>query len=288
MIGEVPLVVASTSCEAVGERGLRARGRSAARTPGCGRRGSPTCATGDSWMPSETASPQRRAEVLGGQALVVEAVAGLVEDAEERVAEVLLVVAGGDAGVAGADAGAERVDGDVEPAGVEVEADGARRPRCRVSPGRRRDSCARGSRRALFGRTSTIRPTRSTSGARSAAKTRSTVLGGLAGLEVVEQGVVAASAGVAEAVGLLPLEVQASSRARAERGEVVLLARPRPRRAGRGPRSWPSPRPATVGSLVARSYARRVSRTLTAASDSGSLTRSEDSTWASRSPISGR
>ena len=40
-----------------------------------------------------------------------------MEHAEERVAEVVLVVARRHARVAGADAGAERVDRDVEPAG---------------------------------------------------------------------------------------------------------------------------------------------------------------------------
>lgn len=50
--------------------------------------------------------------------------AGFVEGAEEGVAEVVFVVAGGDAGVAGGDAGGEGVDGGVETAGGEVEADG--------------------------------------------------------------------------------------------------------------------------------------------------------------------
>src|SRR6185312_3978916 len=58
----------------------------------------------DSWIPNDTASP--RAEMLGRQALVVESVPRLVQHAEERVAEVIEVVASGHAGVARADAAA--------------------------------------------------------------------------------------------------------------------------------------------------------------------------------------
>ena len=61
--------------------------------------------------------------VFGGQALLVEGVAGLVEDAEERLVEVVRGVARRDPAVAGAEAAAKRVGRLVEPAGVEVEAD---------------------------------------------------------------------------------------------------------------------------------------------------------------------
>ena len=64
-----------------------------------------------------------RAEVLARQTLLVDAVARLVQDAEERLVEVMGVVARGDPAIARAGAAAERVRGHVEPAGVEVEAD---------------------------------------------------------------------------------------------------------------------------------------------------------------------
>ena len=59
-----------------------------------------------------------------GQALIVDAVARFVEDAEEAAGEFVFVVARGEAGVVGADAAAEGMMGDVEAAGLEVEADG--------------------------------------------------------------------------------------------------------------------------------------------------------------------
>ena len=77
----------------------------------------------DSWMPSETAVPDGQSEVVGGQALFVDPVAGLVQHAEERGGEVVLVVAGGEADVARAEPGAERMGGGVDAAGVEIEAD---------------------------------------------------------------------------------------------------------------------------------------------------------------------
>src|SRR5262249_28759991 len=65
-----------------------------------------------------------RAEVLGDQPLLVDAVAGFVQDPEERLVQMVRVEARRDAAIAGADAAAERVRRNVEPAGVEVEADG--------------------------------------------------------------------------------------------------------------------------------------------------------------------
>ena len=71
---------------------------------------------------------QRGAEVLGIQALIVDAVARFVKDAEEGFVEVARIVARGEPAIAGADAAAEGMDGRIESAGREVEAD--RRRRC--------------------------------------------------------------------------------------------------------------------------------------------------------------
>ena len=53
----------------------------------------------DSWMPSETASPNGVPKWSRRQALLVDAVARFVQDAEEGLIEVVRVVAGGDAAV---------------------------------------------------------------------------------------------------------------------------------------------------------------------------------------------
>lgn len=63
-------------------------------------------------------------EVGGGEALFVEAVAGLVHDAEERGGEVVFIIAGGEADVGGAEGGAEGVGGGVDATAFEVEAEG--------------------------------------------------------------------------------------------------------------------------------------------------------------------
>jgi hypothetical protein len=63
----------------------------------------------------------RLVQPLGGQVLLVLGVAGLVQHAHERLGEVGLVVAGGDAHVA-RDAAAEGVVAGVQAAVVEVEA----------------------------------------------------------------------------------------------------------------------------------------------------------------------
>ena len=57
------------------------------------------------------------------QPLLVEAVADLVQDAEEGVAEVVLVEPGRDPAIARSDARAERMGGHVQPAALEVKAD---------------------------------------------------------------------------------------------------------------------------------------------------------------------
>ena len=106
----------------------------------------------DSCRPSEVALPQNVPSIGAGQALLVEAVAGLVEDGEEAGEEVVLVLARRQADVAGGEAGGERVRGLVEPPGLEVEAD---RGRERARPGRAAPaagSCgARTRRRAAAG-----------------------------------------------------------------------------------------------------------------------------------------
>ena len=77
----------------------------------------------DSCSPSEVALPHERALDRARQALLVEAVPGLVQHREEAREEVVLVLARRQPHVAGREAGGERVRGLVEPAGVEVEAD---------------------------------------------------------------------------------------------------------------------------------------------------------------------
>src|SRR5262245_15231292 len=66
---------------------------------------------------------ERSAVLLGRQVLVVEAVSGFVQHAEECLVEVPGVIARGDPTIAWPMAGAERVRRRVEPAGVEIETD---------------------------------------------------------------------------------------------------------------------------------------------------------------------
>src|SRR5690348_3633200 len=66
----------------------------------------------------------RRAVVRRVEALFVEAVADFMQDAEERVAKLVRLVARGEPAVARPDAGAERMGRGVEPPALEVEADG--------------------------------------------------------------------------------------------------------------------------------------------------------------------
>ena len=66
---------------------------------------------------------ERRAVELFRQSLLVEAVAGLVHDPEERRAEVVFVPAPRQAHVVGMEPRAERMGGAVDPARREVEAD---------------------------------------------------------------------------------------------------------------------------------------------------------------------
>ena len=238
-------------------------------------------------MPSETASPQRRAEVLGGQALVVEAVAGLVQDAEERVAEVVLVVARGHAHVAGAEAGAERVDADVEPAGVEVEADRRGGLRRRASPARRRGSGARGSRPAPARPESAIfRPARpaARAGRRTAAlhvrrrsrRARIRRAGRRSGCPRRSRRSRPPGASARRSSPATGGTPGSRSSARLDPGLL------RQRR-----RCWPAPRPARAAAWSARSYVRRVSRTFTAASESPRLAARSAVAASSSSPIRG-
>ena len=74
-------------------------------------------------MPSETASPIGVPMCSLGQPLLVDAVAGLVHRRAERVVDVRLVEARGQAHVVAVRAAAERMRRDVEPAALVVEAD---------------------------------------------------------------------------------------------------------------------------------------------------------------------
>ena len=60
--------------------------------------------------------------MLGNQALLVDAVPRLVQDAEKRIVEVTQVVPRGDAAIAWAHATTKGVRRDIEPASFEVEA----------------------------------------------------------------------------------------------------------------------------------------------------------------------
>ena len=78
--------------------------------------------------------PHRRAVVLGVETLLVEAMPDFMEDSEERVAEIVFVVAGGDSAIPRSDARAERVGGYVQPSAMEVESNGrGGRPRRRLA-----------------------------------------------------------------------------------------------------------------------------------------------------------
>ena len=59
-----------------------------------------------------------------GQAALVERMAGLVQHAHQRAAEIAFVVARGDAHIVGR-AAAEGMQADIEPAMVEIEAEAA-------------------------------------------------------------------------------------------------------------------------------------------------------------------
>src|SRR4029079_11957150 len=64
-----------------------------------------------------------RTMVRGVEALVIEPVAGLMQDSEERVDEPVRTEAGGNPAVAGPDPRAERMGRGVEPPTFEIEAD---------------------------------------------------------------------------------------------------------------------------------------------------------------------
>src|SRR5262249_17221454 len=63
----------------------------------------------------------RRTKVLVIEALVVDAVTSLVQDAEKALVELTRMVARREPAVAWPDAAAKRVNGDVEPSGSEIE-----------------------------------------------------------------------------------------------------------------------------------------------------------------------
>ena len=184
-------------------------------------------------MPSEQALPSGVPKCSGRQALLVDAVAGFVQDAEERLVEEARVVARGDAAVAGADAAAKRVRRHVEPAGVEVEADGRRRRLGRTPAAARPDIRAPGCRAAPCGPTTRWPATSGTRSSRRAAKTRviSAVVG--ARLVLVQQGVVGDGL-VADGLRLLALQRDDLFQPRPERREVVGLPRLLPDLLGAG------------------------------------------------------
>src|SRR5258706_8084033 len=65
--------------------------------------------------------PQRLAEILRRQPLIVKPMPRLVEDAEERVAEILFVIARGHARVARTDPRAKRMGGNVQSTRGEIK-----------------------------------------------------------------------------------------------------------------------------------------------------------------------
>ena len=95
----VEIVAALTPPSRRRETPLAAAGRSAARTPGCGRRGSPTSATAIRGCPATRTCPGGRPNCSVAQALVVDAVPRFVQDAEEGRVEESLVVARRDAAI---------------------------------------------------------------------------------------------------------------------------------------------------------------------------------------------
>src|SRR5262249_54395024 len=74
-----------------------------------------------------TGRAERRPEPVSIQALVVNAVSGLVEGAEESIVETIRVVARGQASVAWPEAAAKWVCGHIETPGSKIEADGCGR-----------------------------------------------------------------------------------------------------------------------------------------------------------------
>src|ERR1700751_3140332 len=78
---------------------------------------------------------ERRAIKLLADTLFVHGMAGLVQCREQRVAEVVLIDAGGDADVASRKPGAERMVGKVEPPTVEVVAQTLRYMQAKIELG---------------------------------------------------------------------------------------------------------------------------------------------------------
>ena len=73
--------------------------------------------------PERNGAAQRRAVVFREQPLFIQAVAGLVHHAVERLRKIPLVVARGQPAIARTERLAERMRGGVHPSGLEVEAD---------------------------------------------------------------------------------------------------------------------------------------------------------------------
>ena len=165
---------------------------------------------------------QRQAIVLHRKPLLVEPVAGLVQDAEEGGVEKVRVEMGGDAAVVRAQRGAERMGCHVQPPAVEVEADGTARL---AAEG------ILGGDRKVAGQNRGVRPSRAMANGRhqrhqllpQPGQHAAHVGCPLLRLVVVQQGVVGAL-GVADGLRLLALQADHRLQKRPERGEVVVLA----------------------------------------------------------------
>ncbi len=163
---------------------------------------------------------QRQAELIGRQALLVNAVPRLVQRAEEGRVEEVLVVARRDAAVVRPERRAERMRRDVNPPAVELETD------------RRGRRLAEGFLRVhgkLASQERNVRAALACSDGRherhellaKVGQHAGDVRGDLLRLVIVQEGVVAASL-VTQGVGLLPLELEGLREPRQKMSEVIL------------------------------------------------------------------
>ena len=183
--------------------------------------------------------------------MLVEAVADLVEDAEEAVGEVLGVESGRDPAVAGADPGAERVRCGVEPPSLEVEAN-------RAGDGLAEDSLAVDRVVALgqgpdpLGRRAGDLLDQGNQVVAERPEERDQGPGGGPRLVLVEQGVVGVGPRSRKAGGFLLLEPDDRFEPGEEAGEVARGPRgdPLPLRHRRGPGQLLDERPRELGGSV--------------------------------------
>ncbi len=171
-------------------------------------------------QPHRRCRGQRRAVVLGGEALLVEPVAELVHRAEHRGRRVAGVDPRGEPHVGGVGSSGERMDAPVLPAGVQVEAEELQQLegelplllRVEGPPVEHRGSLDRAVERLHQGNERCAQPLQH----------REQPCGGHLRLEVVEQGVVALSP-VAHGVGLLAAQLEEALRARGRTGSKPAL-----------------------------------------------------------------